>query len=206
MYVHVVTLMICTYLYLCRYIIKMIIEELKCSKGNKPLQLWLLHDTSQMKINRKQSCLAMGLTTSVTIKSPNNPQPLNDYYIITWYYMLQCGNFILNLSSQIEMAKQEIARHGCTFHSSQWYSRPHIKFNESRVRSFCIASHVSGISSCCGAGPFWKSRRWRLQSCRAGDQPAAPTVSLRCAVAICKGGGVGSRTHSSTFFSKLIFF
>lgn len=100
-------------------------------------------------------------------KKPNNPRPLYDHYIIAWCYMLVIRNSLsisfLNLSCQMETARQEIARHGRTFHSSQRYSQSHIKFNHSCVRSFALTSNVSGFSSCCRTESFWKSPRWQLR-------------------------------------------
>ena len=34
---------------------------------------------AKLEINGKQPCLAKGPTTSMTIKSPNDPWPLQDY-------------------------------------------------------------------------------------------------------------------------------
>lgn len=138
---------------------------------------------AQLKINGKQSCLAMGLTTSVTIKSPTNPRPLNDYYIITWYYMLHCGNSCRFHSQFVRPNRKRQSRKlrdtDVLLHHS--YSQSHIKFNQSCVlgSSSRIDSNVSGISSRCWGWSFFfffKSPCWQLQSHRLGNQVAAPTV------------------------------
>ena len=129
--------------------------------------LWPLLDTNQAENWWEAIMFGTWPNNIRDNKKPNNPRPLNDHYIIAWCYMLAIRNSLsisfLNSSCQMETARQEIARHGRTFHSSQRYSQSHIKFNHSCVRSFALTSNVSGFSSCCRTESFWKSPRWQLR-------------------------------------------